>query len=1081
MIVHIIDAWNLTSICRYSLPEQLVDLCAQTYAASTRMLVLCGEDQVLVWDIGDVTEFLAYPSSKHLFDPRPNLKLIMGSAEKPSKIALTTDACLLAVAYEYLISFVHESWVISIQFRAESRNEAYLSMTSKVVSLMFTDESFVVTLEDGQITEFDLDKLLHNIGIGDEGPRVLTRRNTLGSVFNITDKARRVSLRDIMHKQVPVYGRRLSRRHTMEVEARTKPPATSALGFMVKQLSFNEDYFYFAKKNSLFVCELDSILKEKFEISTLSMQKCRPEYLADCQLQFLLSPDETVTDSHLVMAHSWPLYVVGTSKGRVFIVPLSVTRAIMTLEGTRSEAISAILYYHDTLVSCSQEGTVQCWSLAPQDLKSEEDQSTITCNSSDSGQRIDLAPRSPSVTFSIPYSDVRVMKQPHAIREVLDKVPEHLWKEKWTQWQHMIVGQVEDETVILLSMEEKEVVCAFYGMKGGLREALVHLLLDYLYLNCGDGDCYVINMVHQQVERIVPSFSIPFRSAVAHHMSEPSLPDSPTPHQLLQFSINSLAAEHGQALAWVESVSLGKAQFPVLFINAGNIAESFSDTAEFPEQAEFILSLLSSWAKLGEEEEKLQTQLQLLFQIQKPAVAANVGTFGVDNALSFSLPGKKSRWEISGYISAVQSASLLSVLNACSHFKPSLKPLIHSSVGSHFARLKDRVRHFKRPCPVVLGFEVIGGNLVAYDLLRTALPLFDTDELMLMMDEWRQIFVSTVQGASVLPLSPKDGIAHWKTFQPARAVSSSEALSAVMIAALSLNGVKTDLQPDILSTFENMLKGDSPGYIIAASLLLHDGIKRWRADTDKSTYNEVVVALLRLHHASTRKVRYSTRKALLYMGKADVATFCDSLKHEVVKVSGDREYPESVLMVLEALIYKHSSHLLMDLQALVDVVLRAIDSREILLRKICLSKATDTLDLLVKCLPMVAFDRSRQLLAVGTNARQVVIYELKTANVWRELQAHEGPVSALCFSTDGSFLASYSLRDSQLRIWRLGTGFLGLGSLEIRSYSSISLPSVQSIVVSSRDLIKTISLAWRESQGVQLVREDGVGYCYTVE
>lgn len=954
-------------------------------------------------------------------------------------------------------------------------------MTSRVVSLIFTEETLVVTLEDGQITEFDLDKLLNSIGIGEAGPRLLTRRNTLGSVFNISDRSRRVSLRDIVHQPAQVYGRRLSRRHTMEVGGRSKPQATSALGFMVKQLAFNEDYFYFAKKNSLFVCELDSILKEKFEVSTLSMQKCKPEYLADCQLQFLLSPDETVTDSHLVMAHSWPLYVVGTSKGRIFVVPLAVTKAILTLEGTRPEAISAILYYHDTLISCSLEGTIHCWSLATHDLKSEEESGTMTCNSSDSGQRIDLAPRTPTVTFSIPFSDVRIMKQPHAIREVLEKVPEHLWKEKWAHWQQMIIGQVEDDTIILLSMEQKEVLCAFYGMKGGLREALVHLLLDYLYLNCGDGDCYIVNMENQQVERIVPSFSIPFRSVLTHHLPEPSLPSTPTPQQLLLFNINSLAAQHGQALAWVESISLGKAQFPVLFINAGNIAESFSDTAEFPEQAEFIISLLSSWTKLGEEEEKLQIQLQLLFQIQKPSVVANVGTFGVDNALSFSLPGKKSRWEISGLVSAIQSASLLSVLNACTHFKPSLKPMVHSSIESHFSKHKDRLAHFKRPSPVVLGFETLGGNLVAYRLLRTALPLFDYDELVQMMDEWRQIYVSTAEGTCSLPISPNETIEHWKTFEPARTVSPAEALSALMIAVLSLDGVITDIQSDILTTFENMLKGNNPGYIIAASLLLHDGIKQWRPNTDKDTYSELVVALLQLHHASTLKVRYSTRKALLSIGKTDVASFCDTLKHEVVKVSGDREYPESVLMVIEALIYKHSSHLLMDLQALVEVVLRAIDPREILLRKICLSKATDTLDLLVKCMPMIAFDRSRQLLAIGTNAHQVIIYELKAASIWRELQAHDGPVSAVCFSTDGSFLASYSLRDSQLRIWKLETGFLGLGSLEIRSHSSISLPSIQSIVLSSRDLIKTISLAWRDGQGVQLVREDGVGYCYMVE
>ena len=950
--------------------------------------------------------------------------------------------------------------------------------------MLFTDESLIVTLEDGQITEFDLDKLLHSIGIGDEeAPRVLTRRNTLGSVFNIADRARRVSLKDIVNTPNTFFGGRgLDRRHTMQMgtETRARQHAASALGFTVKRLAFNEDYLYFVKKNSLFVCELDSILKGDFTISRLSMQKCRPEDLADHQLQFLLSSTETVTDSHLVMAHSWPLYVVGTSHGRVFVVPLAVTKAIMTLEGNKKEAISAMLYYHDTLVSCSGEGTVNCWSIAMQETE-EEGQSSVTCEDEDSSQRVEAAIKTPIATFRIPYSDVRVLKQPHALRDVLDHVSENFWKEKWAYWQHIIVGQVEEETVILLSMERQEVICAFYGMKGGLRDAFVHLLLDYLYVNCGDGDCYIINMQTLQLERIIPSFSISFHSPSTPSLTPPSQSLSlPQPQQTLRFTLSSLATQHSQALAWVESVTLGKAQFPVLFMNAGNIAESFNDAPEFPEQAEFIISLINNWMPLGEENNKLQTQLQLLFQIQKPAVVANIGTFGVENALSFSLPGKRSKWEVSGYITSVLSASLQSILTACTHFKPSLQSMIQTNLESHFSQLKTHLRRFKRPCPVVLGFEVLNGNPVAYDLLRSAFPLYDHDELVQMTDEWLQIFMSTPLGQGSLPRSPKGSIDHWKTTSPVKDVSPEEALSAIMLSILSLSGVKIDVEESIINTFGNMLKGGNQGYIIAASLLLFNGIKRWRGSISKDAYMELVVSELTLHHSSTRKVRHATRKALMTLGRSDIPAFCEVLKREVTMVSIDREYPETVLTVLEGFIYKHSAHLLMDLPAVMDVLLRALDPREIILRKICLSKGTDILELLIKQLPMAAFDRSRQLLALGTNTQQVLIYDVKTASIWRELQGHSGPVSAVCFSSDGNYLASYSVRDSSLRIWRIEVGFLGLGGMEINAYNTISLPNIEPVISSSRDLITTISLNWGNDQGVQLVREDGVGYCYMV-
>merc|ERR1712032_829056 len=86
---------------------------------------------------------------------------------------------------------------------------------------------------------------------------------------------------------------------------------------------------------------------------------------------------------------------------------------------------------------------------------------------------------------------------------------------------------------------------------------------------------------------------------------------------------------------------------------------------------------------------------------------------------------------------------------------------------------------------------------------------------------------------------------------------------------------------------------------------------------------------------------------------------------------------------------------------------------------------------LVQTFPMVAFHQPSQKFAVGTNDGLVIVYDLRTATKWRILEGHTGAVSAIAFTKDGSQLASYSAKDSGLRLWQCSsTGFLGgiLGS-----------------------------------------------------
>ena len=57
-------------------------------------------------------------------------------------------------------------------------------------------------------------------------------------------------------------------------------------------------------------------------------------------------------------------------------------------------------------------------------------------------------------------------------------------------------------------------------------------------------------------------------------------------------------------------------------------------------------------------------------------------------------------------------------------------------------------------------------------------------------------------------------------------------------------------------------------------------------------------------------------------------------------------------------------------------------------------------------------------LAVGARSGQVGVYDLKQRKT-NMVNAHNHPVTVLCFSEDGKLLATYSYGDSTLSIWHV--------------------------------------------------------------
>lgn len=963
-----------------------------------------------------------------------------------------------------------------------------MCMSSPVVAMTFTEETFVVGLANGLLAEFEITEILSSSGIEKQERKVSKGKMSAGDgeISPFASVMIKQHVETASRPRLPSLDNKDMSKKPTRVYDLSPFPTVSSLSQACKSLVASSGFLFLSQGEFIASCPAGSIGAGEFTLSTLSLKECKEEDMADAQLQTMLRDGERVTDAHLIMAHSWPLYVVGTSQGRIIVVPLAPAHPIRCLDPGSTEAISCILYYRSSLISCSISGTIHIWSLTTSDLKRNSDICTSP-RSSDSGQPIDLEAHLPMRTFAIPYECVKVMKHLHSLHEAVEGLSEEMWFDKWKYWQMMIIGQLQDESLVLISLEKCADVCAFYGFKGRLREVHVHLLLDYLLITNQEGDCSLFNMSSLQLERVLSVTSLPFKAFRQSHAPSPQpLSALSLSHQLLECCIQGFTVSHSQALVWSEYLVIGAAQFPLLCLNVGLIAQSFEEMEELPEQAEFVISMLKIWGKAhNDQQESLQDTLKSLFHAYTPSVIGTTGVFGLEESLSFRLPGHFSPWETSSHVTSLMSLSLFSVLQACAHFRPAFQPVLDRYIASHMSSIAQQFPTFHRPSLILLGLEALSGSNVAFELAKSGLLLFTQQEREEMLKDWQRLHKASIPMYESTEYSETEGSPLLaSTFSGAFAgqiVGIVEGLSAVMVGLLNISGVKVESMSEIGLTLLGMLRGNRETFTLAAEHLIGSGIKLWREELHKKLYIEVVVSLLFLHYSGDLAVRTGATKALMAAGRADIGNFTRVLAAEVRKLAGRRDYPSSVLLVLQSFLETHICHSLGVLPDFAEIILQSLDTREILLRKLCVDRATEALESMVQLYPMVAFQPHRQLVAVGSCSNHIFIYDLKLGTRWKDLSAHKGPVSAICFNPTGDLMVSYSTSDSLVKVWSIGGAFFGLGSLDISEEQVIELPSVAAEVTSTRELLQTVKLWWKGTREVLLSREDTQTYLVTLE
>ncbi|KAK6034593.1 hypothetical protein COOONC_27897 [Cooperia oncophora] len=121
---------------------------------------------------------------------------------------------------------------------------------------------------------------------------------------------------------------------------------------------------------------------------------------------------------------------------------------------------------------------------------------------------------------------------------------------------------------------------------------------------------------------------------------------------------------------------------------------------------------------------------------------------------------------------------------------------------------------------------------------------------------------------------------------------------------------------------------------------------------------------------------------------------------------------------------------------------------------------------------MVAYCPSTRRIAFGGKNGSCVVHELRAAKA-HNLQAHQGPVSAVAFSEDGKYLATYGEQDAKINFWQTSQSFLGMGQNQMKLVKSQPAPSLSAFTPNGTVNAYRPRLVWINPKSLTLMMPEG--------
>ncbi|KAL6725465.1 hypothetical protein Aduo_007515 [Ancylostoma duodenale] len=211
--------------------------------------------------------------------------------------------------------------------------------------------------------------------------------------------------------------------------------------------------------------------------------------------------------------------------------------------------------------------------------------------------------------------------------------------------------------------------------------------------------------------------------------------------------------------------------------------------------------------------------------------------------------------------------------------------------------------------------------------------------------------------------------------------------------------------------------------------------------------------------------------ALLSALSMEVARYNSAAQHQTIQhtvVSPLLRSRSEVLRIIEELSEKRYAEVVEMMLPVGDILVHCLDTS--LLKQKTLS---DVFPPITKFY-MVAYCASTRRIAFGGKNGTCVVHELRAAKA-HSLQAHQGPVTAVAFSEDGKYLATYGGQDAKINFWQTSQTFLGMGQSQMKLAKTQPAPNVPLVPASPNGTVPGFRprLVWINAKALTLMLPEG--------
>lgn len=1009
----IVDAWSMERVSFFSMSGKVV----KVVQGADELWAVDSNESLRVFDIPAV--FPYYFSSKSLPSFSNTAKIIYNVREDIQNLEIIANQNIIAVQVQGGLRVFLRQWI-------EDDLKEYFHIDKKGIVSIFCEDDLVIITND---SIFTIDSKIIEKNTQYRKGNVLSRSNSLTNI-------KVHSLHQFVKEQ------------KFELNS-------------VSLTEFSQVFKCGFKENAIFVYNPSDLGVKKF---VFTFKPIGFSFFADMNLHYILATGETITCSLAYLTAEWPIYIIGTSQGKIYLShfqPFQTTHQF----NFHSSPITCIYVKGEKLISCCKSHFMCIWDLnlsyndqktTPEEnsLRSRSKRWSLPCLSNQSTGSKEIQTNKPVQTIEFFFGSIRKILRVDGIRE-----------NSPLESTDLIVGQSKDFSVILVSLSLGSLLGLFPPVSGEIQEAYFFSSLGYIYLISDNNDLFVFNVDSNVQERVVSGSDVmtiirrPARSRIRTETFEEVVEETSAKQKVTMYNLRQFFPAISQSALKISGHCLGNLQVSVLSINIQMILKKLKKLNGPSRQLEYILSLFTCWQPGCKAHESCLESVKEVLSLNLPAIRGNIGVIGVDNTVSFTLPGVESFFQVSPYVTALVMSAGYALIEGIYQLMPNATKTQLRIVTGHLSSSCHQSNDFQLPFFPILAIQSLYGIFTSRFILQ--------DNLVYLTRKSKQDFLNTLSEILLDNSSPSNP----------NHTSLIQALTTILLSyfLIELKVQKSNLTGVLLSTLKKMLKSEHEGYYITAASILGKGMEHWKNELNSDQIKEIVEDLVLYGCKDSQQHKQVFYKALISIASCDFIDFIEILAKEIENMDIDPLYPSSCIRVLDLFIEQKYDEMAAYLPAVIELIVRTLNPHNPMLRKMTIEKAGHTLKTLLMKLPMITFSQKMQRLAIGTMDNLVVVYDLKTASQWKILKGHNGPVCAVEFNKSGDFLASFSSVDCTVRIWKLKSGFFQdlIGNSTCKAIQVVEVECLDTRDLSYKKFLDVVRLSWTGDDKIFLTREDG--------